>query len=63
MNVQCDQHRRDHDKRVTARIITAQKQAKRNRREWLRRAAAACIEGKTTLARNLIDRAEQEVGQ
>ena len=61
MTNQCDQHRRDHDKAVVARHIAHIKQAKRNKREWLRRAADACRKGKTELARNLIERAEQEL--
>ena len=61
MIVQCDKHRRDHDNRVAARQIAHIKQAKRNKREWLRRAADACRKGQTELARNLIVRAEQEI--
>ena len=61
MTNQCDQHRRDHDDRVAARQIAHIKQAKRNKREWLRRAADACRNGKTELAVNLIHRAEQEL--
>ena len=60
MTNHCDQHRRDHDDRVAARQIAHIKQAKRNRRAWLARAADACRKGKTELAVNLIHRAEQE---
>jgi len=60
MQYQCDKHRRDHDSREAAKQIAHIKQAKRNRREWLRRAADACRKGHTHLARNLIVRAEQE---
>lgn len=61
MTNQCDKHRRDYDAQCAARQIAHIKQAKRNRREWLRRAADACRKGQTELARNLIVRAEQEL--
>ena len=41
-------------------IIKGQKQAVRNRNEWLRRAYAALREGKPKLARNLLRQAEYE---
>ena len=61
MYTQADQHRRDYDTRYAARQIAHIKQAKRNRRAWLARAADACRKGKTELAVNLIHRAEQEL--
>ena len=61
MIVQCDKHRRDYDAQCAARQIAHIKQAKRNKREWLRRAADACRKGKIELAVNLIHRAEQEL--
>ena len=61
MSLQYDQHRRDQDARMTARIIERNKQAKRNAREWARRAADACRKQNFTLARNLIVQAESEL--
>ena len=62
MIVQCDKHRRDHDDRVAARQIAHIKQAKRNKREWLRRAADACRKGDIGTARALLSRADHAMG-
>ena len=62
MTNQCDQHRRDHDKAVVARHIAHIKQAKRNKREWLRRAADACRKGDIGTARALLSRADHAMG-
>jgi hypothetical protein len=56
-----DQHRRDHDAIVQDQHIAADKQTRRNFKEWLRRATVAVDAGDYTLANNLCIRAGQEL--
>ena len=58
---QCDPHRRANDAAVTARIIAAKKQHKRNALEWARRANANLVDDNLTVAAAQFAKAVEEM--
>lgn len=58
---QTDQHRRDADTIAAQRIMERSKQARRNLKEWLRRAKVAIDDGRLDQAIALIEQAKGEV--